>query len=384
MITKFHVKNFKCLADVNLELGPFTVLIGPNDSGKTSFLEAIGWLTKTTENSSPFQTRDSSQLENLIWKKRKNQRILLEVAGQENSTFEYALELPIGGDSKESWRINETIFEAPPVGSLVTYPNLNLQIPRQPHQSLLSMFTRQELATKDRANPLTVIAQALNSSKEYHLNPLAMRDPGKPETNPILDTNGKNLASVLHSILIGPDRQSVIELEKKLQDAIPTIKGISTPLSPDHSQNHVIDFTLNLDVKPLLTIPSAQASDGAMLLTAFLTLAYGNTPRILLIEEPENGLHPSRLGMVIEILHKMSTGEIGNQKRQVILTTHSPLLLNFVQPEEVRIFRRNEEGATEVTPMNKVPNIDKLQTEFAPGEMWFLFGEEELLKGQPA
>ena len=121
-----------------------------------------------------------------------------------------------------------------------------------------------------------------------------------------------------------------------------------------------------------------------MLLTAFLALAYGNTPQILLIEEPENGLHPSRLQMVIDILRKMSKGEIGNQARQVIVTTHSPLLLNFVQPEEVRIFRRNADGATEVTPMDQIPNIERLHKEYAPGELWYLFGEDELIKGRPA
>ncbi len=44
MIDKIHIQNFKCLRDVEVELGPFNVLIGPNDSGKTSFLEAIRWL----------------------------------------------------------------------------------------------------------------------------------------------------------------------------------------------------------------------------------------------------------------------------------------------------------------------------------------------------
>jgi predicted ATPase len=41
MITKMHIENFKCFKDFDIELGPFNVLIGPNDSGKTAFLEAI-------------------------------------------------------------------------------------------------------------------------------------------------------------------------------------------------------------------------------------------------------------------------------------------------------------------------------------------------------
>jgi predicted ATPase len=187
---------------------------------------------------------------------------------------------------------------------------------------------------------------------------------------------------VLNSLLTGPDRSAVIELENKLHEAIPTLQGLSTPVGKEHGGAHrQIEFTLSGPSKPPVTIPSSQASDGAMLLTAFLALAYGDTPQILLIEEPENGLHPSRLQMVIEILRKMSTGEIGNRARQVILTTHSPLLLNFVEPEEVRIFRRNSAGATDVTPMHELPNIENLHRQYAPGELWYLFGEEELIKG---
>ena len=44
-------------------------------------------------------------------------------------------------------------------------------------------------------------------------------------------------------------------------------------------------------------------------MTAYLALAYGNTPDLVLIEEPENGLHPGCLQMVVDILRKMSTGE---------------------------------------------------------------------------
>ena len=116
------------------------------------------------------------------------------------------------------------------------------------------------------------------------------------------------------------------------------------------------------------------------MLTAFLALGYGNTPEIVFIEEPENGLHYSLLRMVIDLLRRMTTGEVGNATRQVIVTTHSPLLLNFARPDEVRIFRRVADGGTKVVPMEGVPNIQSLLGEFAPGELWFNLGEDALAK----
>ena len=121
-----------------------------------------------------------------------------------------------------------------------------------------------------------------------------------------------------------------------------------------------------------------------MLLTAFLTLAYGKTPGLLLLEAPENGLHPFLLKLVIDLLRKISTGEVGNRKRQVIVTTHSPLLLNYAKPEEVRIFLRDQERGTQVRSLTDAPDIDKLLKEFAVGELWYLLGEEKLLEGKPA
>jgi predicted ATPase len=328
VINKIRIQNFKCLRDVEVELGPFNVLIGPNDSGKSSFLQAIELL----RGYSSFQFHFNQAM---IWK-REDVAVDITVDGTAGTRSQVSLRLP-----------------ATPV--------------------FINLLRQGQGGSK-------TLTQHLASSATYRLNPLALRAVAHSENEPVLKPDGSNLAAVLHAMLAGPDRQSVIDLENKLHEAIPTLRGISTPISGGPG-SHRVEFTLNVSAKPPVTIPSEQASDGAMLLLAFLVLVYGNAPDILLLEEPENGLHPSRLKMVIEILRRISTGEIGYKPRQVILTTHSPLLLNFVKPEEVRIFNRDAIGATQVTAMDKVPDIDRLQKEFAPGELWYLYGEEQLVKG---
>ncbi len=372
MMKKIRVQNFKCLLDTMVELGPFNVLIGPNDSGKTSFLQAIQLLGKT---------EPPGNLQSLVWQRHADRPISLKVWGEAPSPFEYDLQLsPQGGvfpevlliDGREAFRVQKE--RTTKWGNAQLQPMLN--------RANLPNFLANQLPD----NPsFPGVLRVLESSRTYALNPQAMREAAAAETNPTLESTGKNLASVLHALLTGPDRQVVLDLEQKLHEEIPSLRGISTPLTSNNGQSgYRIDFTLEVAAKPPVSIPASQASDGAMLLTGFLVLAYGDTPKMLLIEEPENGLHPSRLKKVIEILRKMSTGEIGNQARQIILTTHSPLLLNYVRPEEVRIFRRSGSEGTQVTSMSDVPNIDRLQREFAPGELWYLFGEEELVKGPAA
>lgn len=394
MIKKVHLQNFKCLQDTQVDLGPFTLLIGQNDSGKTSFLEAIHLLGRTAKEplhaifggaQLPFGGGQLADLQSLVWQRRQDRNIVWNVSGEAGEAFEYRLELkPSGGHLVESLRIgNEVIFEDVKPGSGLQYREWHIGV--SPEQTVLCHLAQNERHHHGPQAPVAAVADALGSTEEYHLNPEAMRSAAGALREARLTSTGDNLAAVLNELLTGPDRSMVNELERQLREAIPTLKGVSTPAAvAGNGAQRCLEFTLAGERKPPVTIPAAQASDGAILLTAFLALAYGNTPQILLVEEPENGLHPSRLKLVIDILRKISTGQVGNQARQVILTTHSPLLLNLVQPDEVRIFRRDEMGATQVVPMDRLPNIERLQREFAPGELWYLFGEEELLTGPTA
>jgi predicted ATPase len=400
MIDLVHLENFKCLLDLTVRLGPFTVLIGPNDSGKSSFLDAVYILGRTTQAPLPevFETRPvrsaSSSLEQLVWCADTGRTIGWHVnARTPAEPFEYHLELP----AKYNWRTRPSLGHGVPwverlvFAGTVSFDSGTLKFQKghgaQVNQATVPLDgTRTILAASAQvgAPGLQAAAHALASTVKYQLDPEALRLPGAPAPSPQLTPSGDNLATVLESILTGPDRSAVVNLERTLHEAIPTLAGITLPTVQQPNPTKALEFTLAGRNGQPVTIPAALASDGALLLTAFLALAYGNTPDILLIEEPENGLHPSRLKLVIDILYKISRGEIGNRPRQVVLTTQSPLLLNFVRAEEVRIFRRNEGGATEVTEMHTLPNISNLLKEFATGELWYLFGEEELLKGAQA
>jgi predicted ATPase len=418
MITTMRIQNFKCLLDTEIELGPLTVLIGPNDSGKTSFLDAIRLLGKTSEHAlaDVFKVDApggrSAPLDTVVWRREQHRSVGWHVCGQADKSFEYRLELPASGglcteslmiDGKKVFQMSEddtSYLGKPRDGKhtgLQTLRNMQNReaagvrprraevgkpsVPKEAELEQPVMLQPPRIRGPRSFLPVAQVCDLLRSTEEYRLVPDRMRMACKAEPAPSLSTTGDNLAAVLNSLLTGPDRSAVIELEHRLHEAIPTLRGLSTPAAArGNGSLRQIEFALSGETKPPITIPSSQASDGAMFLTAFLALAYGNTPKILLIEEPENGLHPSRLQMVIDILRKMSRGEIGNQARQIILTTHSPLLLNFVQPAEVRIFQRTPDGATRVTAMDQVPGIERLHKEYAPGELWYLFGEDELVK----
>src|SRR5438105_9840588 len=97
MLERIHIENYKCLRDVTVDLGDFTILIGPNDSGKSSFLEIIQAFGKLIQEGYAGIFRGDRSLANLVWRKDAERHIVLEVSGAAAShRFVYHLELPVG------------------------------------------------------------------------------------------------------------------------------------------------------------------------------------------------------------------------------------------------------------------------------------------------
>ncbi len=384
MLASLHVQNFKCLRDVEVAFGPFTVLIGPNDSGKSSILDALRLLGRTVVEPFPAIFKADDDLRLLAW--RGGHR-----SGGAFTPITWSLDLTELG--VKSWCYTLTLK-----GSDVTEQLVSLD-PDVPRKATVSSRDRTELSERiypdpeDPAGTNGAFYQfAMSHQREmlelgraprYRLNPDLLRTPAVPTPDAVLSATGDNLAAVLDRLITGPDRSAIARLEQALNEAVPTLRGIALRTIDGKTGAKALEFVLSTSAKgPPITIPCAHASDGAMLLTAFLALAFSDEPGLILIEEPENGLHPSRLQSVIDMLRKISEGAIGNKARQVIITTHSPLLLNYTRPEEVRIVRRDLEMGTIVTPMNEVPDVQELLGEFGAGELWYLLGEQALVEGK--
>ena len=123
--------------------------------------------------------------------------------------------------------------------------------------------------------------------------------------------------------------------------------AISTP----HPSHRRLDLVLEHGFR----MPADEASAGVRLLLFFIALTYHpSPPKLILMEEPENGVHPRRLADVLSLLKAITRGEHG-QAPQVILTTHSPYLLDSVNIEEdqVLVFHREEDGRRTASRLTK-------------------------------
>jgi predicted ATPase len=109
-------------------------------------------------------------------------------------------------------------------------------------------------------------------------------------------------------------------------------------------------------------------------------------PPLLLLEEPENGIYPKRLGEVITLLRQLVERTDSTPFPQIILSTHSPYVLSFFEPEEVTFLSRppgKPNAPVRARPLSSVKNIrERMGKEFYLGELWYNLSEEELFDGE--
>lgn len=297
MIEAVTISNFRSLKQVQVGLRPLTVLVGPNDSGKTSFMEAIY---------------------------RQAQRGGFDNPGDWwRHTQPPSVSLHSTADSASQWGGSVMLLRLPSEG-----------VPMESEGVADSAGT------------------------------------GAPP----LDTAGSNLAAFIDSLL-RKDRRRFDQIQGALRPLVPGFEEIriSTPSASRRA--------ISLSIEGGLEVAGASLSTGVRLLLFFVALAHHPDPHdVVLVEEPENGVHPKRLRDIVDLLRGLTKGNLGDKKVQVILTTHSPYLLDHIRPTEdgLLVFSREQDGsrtAREADP-------DRLKTfldEFMLGEVWFNQGEEGLV-----
>ena len=149
-----------------------------------------------------------------------------------------------------------------------------------------------------------------------------------------------------------------------MRERFPTVKHIGLRnASTTHKE-------LQIELTNGTKIPASMASEGLLYYLAFATLPYLHAgASILLIEEPENGLHPARIRDVVATLREIS------KTTQILIATHSPILVNELQPHEVFVTTRDTTSGTRVTRLDRTPNFAERSRVYSPGELWIAYAD---------
>lgn len=356
MITKLIIDNFKAIEHLELDLRPFQVFVGPNDSGKSTILQALDLLGRSTTSAITPPSTDSSRplfeerFERYLPHGDLTRTLKLEVHGR-CADGDYSYQIHWVANPSPANRSPRIAFEQ------LTVDGENKFMHRGHEQSTLS----------EQGQELSKISTDLRSF-------IAQFDPWKlaapASLGSQLESDGTGLASLVDDLLTASDRQPLHDFEHQLRRFSSFIGGVSTQPTADKRGKELL-YSLADTKRP---ISAKQASTGLVLVTAYLALRYGTSYRRYLIEEPENGIHPHAASMVVQVLRELSLGGA-----QVLITTHSPLLLNQVSPEDVMVVTRRPDRGVQVKPMVDTKLFAERIRDFDLGELWYNIGEDELV-----
>lgn len=368
MIHTFRARNYGCLVDVTATLTPLHAFIGPNDSGKSTLLhgmrtlvqlagasfrlDASGWEPFDPWLLSPTDPSGPGIIANEIMLACGVEGGWYAVKAKRGHTD---LEECISGD-----RPGDAHGEGPsPAAWYIRY----LDDPSD------------MLANK---RPKLTVVSKLRRARLARFDPDALRRPSGliPETSPVgfLDERGHGLAGVYFAIRNRAD-DAFSMIVDDVRRHFPTIKNMRVKVVTSS------EVVLEVELVGGERVDSKRLSEGLLYYLAFAALRHLDPVSLLLVEEPENGLHPARIAEVVRILRTI----VEESGTQVVMATHSPLVVNELSPEEVSVVTRRTKEGTQVRRIQDTPDFEERFKIYALGELWIAYanGDDEapLLEG---
>lgn len=407
MLKRVRISNFKSLEDVEVELAPLTVLFGPNGSGKSNFLDTIQTLSRLGTCRTVSEAMETPARGYPIEAFGFPEEGLPGLFGREYSAFSLEADLHV---EKNAYRYSIQIRIQPESGNLGVYdeslsPLSASGIPcGTPSIEVVDgqiQIHGKSKSTKPGREPLGVNFSILSDLrlrgaeyphiercrnefsawKTYYLDPrVAMRTATPPkEVNDIGDL-GEAIAPFLFR-LKSEKPKHFGGLRRTLRSIVPSVEDVGIDLD---KKRGILDIAIRQYGREFSARILSEGTLRVLALCAIAVNPWGGS--LIAFEEPENGVHPQRLELIAEMLSSLAI----HQGRQVIVTTHSPLLCQAVlqnarsHPEKVALMKvSRERTGTKIEPLRSFGPLfedveirEALGSEFEDG----LF-EDLLLRG---
>lgn len=425
MITRIEALRYRALRYVAQNVGAFQVLVGPNASGKSTFLDVVAFLGDLLRGGLTGAIQGDPKLglaqrapdpNHLVWlRKSEGFELAVELA----IPPERRTKLPNGGYSAVRYEIavatgdelglvSETLWLKPdsapdstvedeskatqrslfpfrpaPPESIVVQPRKqkptgwrkvvsrgedasNVQFSSEtsgwnnpfkigPTKSALANLPEDESRFPVGSWVKEVLTEGV---QRIVLSSEAMRRPSPPGRPRSFLPDGSNLPWVA-DLLEKTHPERFAAWVRHVRQALPDLDSITTREREEDRHRYLV-----LRYRNGLEAPSWLVSDGTLRLLALTLLAYVPELRgTYLIEEPENGIHPRAVEVVLQSLSSVYDA-------QVLCATHSPVVVSMAKADQVLCFARDGSGATDIVPGNEHPRLTEWKGEVDLGTLF--------------
>ena len=394
MINALRLKNFKNFADETLRMGPFTVIVGANASGKSNLRDAFRVLHGigrgyTLPDVIGGKYGSGGQVE---WEQIRG--TAREVVRFGKSRFELSFRMVLNDTEvryvifvrldkvgsgafrvvAEQLRVGGSLIYTSHPGSddpvhaqeddnhlllrmakTGTQRRLGLRIAVRPDQPALTQIDEHRGVVRTHKEWASHVAQALADMRFLDLSPDRMRQPAFPGQT-VLGDSGENLPTVLKEIC-GSERRkkTLVEWTRALTPM--DVHDFEFPSDPTTGRVQLVLVERNGN-----RISAYSASDGTLRFLAMLAALLGANPaRLYVFEEIDNGIHPSRQQLLIDLIE----GQTAKGDYQVVTTTHSPDLIELVGTDTFEstsvVCRCTDTDDAEIRAVAELTNAGKLR-----------------------
>jgi len=387
-LTEVRLERFKAVLKTErpVEFEAFNALIGRNGAGKSTVIEAVQWIDTALRydiQAACIRYNGVRDLINLRSTARlRNFRIGLTWTcdDEDKSSIEYSLQIGERADGRTAVIREEKLWlvRGPTRLPLITTIGGERQTYfAQKNEPTPSTYPEKlVLATLFGREAVDLIAPYTRGLRDYWSNAVFLRlspnelakpsPSGRLSYEPMLAESGHNLPVLLQEL----SKTQIAHLVEAIQDSLPSFTGleVSRPIAPRGE----VFFSLRESLpsrgrsgKKDVAIPTWLLSEGTRRITAILAVLFHDpAPTLLCIEEIENGLDP---WTVIEIINSLRSSAM--KSVQVVITTHSPYLLDNMRLPEITLAERHE-GNTTYRKFEDLDAVKKYKGRVPPGAIY--------------
>lgn len=358
MLLKLVFERVRALADVSVSLRPLTLLVGPNGAGKSTVLDGAHALTRA------IGTRGIRQRLDRIFAGRWHPD-RIRTAGASG-------DIVLTG----TWRAGDETHELTTVVDAAS-------------GTAKLLLDRQEVGELGTGIAFPRQLSWLGSALRLRLEASRLAEESySAEEIPRIEHDGYGLATVL-AWVAQTDRDLMPRLEEQIRCIVPRVRRIRTQRKRINLEEadvvrvddqairrtrprQVAGDRLEVELEGAGWVPADLLSEGTLICLGILTiLNMPERPKLLLLDDIERGLHPRGQ----RELARLVTDIVATTGTQIVATTHSPFVLDGVDPSGVRVLQIDAQGHTRCRELQEHPDWAKWKDVMKPGELWSWAGE---------
>ena len=394
MLNGIHIVDFGNHRDTELRFGKFTALVGQNGAGKTNVMRAIRALSNTA---------GKIRFANLSGYGRIGGKKTKIAAGWYVKFWDYEGEghgdrgVEISDGSMHKWYWRKRVAK----GDVPWIPGFQRNSPGPGKDKMHRVFEPGNPPDLRPGEILEITGSSVPrlqwSSNYFKLSSERLRGASYTEVNPpTLLEDGSEFAWTL-AYLMTAKPECFREIMDALREIVPMVKNVRaqpariarierksvTINRQEHAYDEeqaVMGQELIFDMVSGSGQPASFVSDGTLIVLAILTaIIHGNSEsemKTILLDDIEQGLHPKAQRDLIRQLRRLQ--EV-RPELQIIVSSHSPYVVDELAPEDVWLFAPDKEGCAAYARLSDHPDVNRALKVLTTGEFWSSEGEEWVL-----